>query len=507
LKNPDLAKEADLSLNMQTLFGVNAFLYVMLYAAIWYGLARYRSPVVVLWSASGLISAAALVILGSRGWLADSVLVVAGQFLMIAGNWARQIALRSIDGPPPFRWMWISGGVNFLFLALSLSLYFSGTSDATLIFLFYVYFSFNGLEYYFSGRHIGLKYDTMGATSVKWAGMVLFASLATKTLAMATGFGSLALYGAAWDLVVVFVGQFLGMVLLCIGFMQIVIDQDYRKSVVADQQLVREQERAAMALKHSQELGYLLVEREEIIRQLTLSSKSAGMGALVASFAHELNQPLTATLLHTELMQAKLSSSKKENTPLDVDLLTTIAECVIVDTQRAGEIIRKLRNLFRMSKGEYTRLDFDRLVMDVVYLVNSKLLESNILLTTSFESPFRLNGDATQLQQVVLNLLNNAIDAMLEGRVRQPHLQIRGKISGDFLELEVEDNGKGMDCALYGDVFSLFKTSKSHGMGVGLWLSRSIVEMHGGQLGFESEPGRGTVFKLRLPYLDKTLLG
>jgi signal transduction histidine kinase len=251
----------------------------------------------------------------------------------------------------------------------------------------------------------------------------------------------------------------------------------------------------------------LLTEREEIIRQLTLSNKSAGMGALVASFAHELNQPLTANLLHAELIQAKLEEAEREQSPPQLEMLQKVASGIVHDTQRAADIIRKLRNLFRMSKGEYMVLKLDELVQDVLDLVHSKMKQADIGYTVELDPDLRVHGDATQLQQVILNLLNNAIDALIESGGGKPQLQIRGKSSGDHLNLEVEDNGQGIAPEHAEDVFSLFKTSKSQGMGVGLWLSRSIVEMHGGRLTFLSEPGRRTVFTLRLPLLNETMLG
>ncbi|PUE45472.1 hypothetical protein B9Z47_16025 [Limnohabitans sp. 2KL-1] len=503
----DLAKEPALNVNVQTIFWMDAFLYLMLHAAIWYGLARFRSPVVVLWSASGIFSALGLCVLGSRGLIDTDVVVVAGQFLMAAGNWGRQVALRSLNGPASPAWLWKSGPVNIVFLALSYALHFGGSPESTIVLLFYAYYSVNCLEYFFSGQRIALTHDPKGASSVKWAGMTLSVTLGIKALAMLAGVGSDDLYEATWDNVLVFLGQFMAIVMLCVGFMQIFVDQDHRNKIKTEQQLAREQERAAMALQHSQDLEVLLNEREEIIRQLTLSNKSAGMGALVASFAHELNQPLTANLLHAELLQAKLGAAVRGQGAADLATLTTVAECIVSDTQRAAEIIRKLRNLFRMSKGEYVPLDFDRLVLDVLDLVQSQMEQSHILVSTEFDANFRLNGDATQLQQVVLNLLNNAIDAMLDGHPRYPLLRIRGKVSGDFLELDVEDNGRGIEPERQDDVFSLFKTSKSQGMGVGLWLSRSIVEMHGGRLTFTSEPGYRTVFTLRLPSLGHTPQG
>lgn len=494
-----MVKEAALNLNVQTIFWMDAFLYLMLHAAIWYGLARFRSPVVVLWSASGIFSALGLCVLGSRGWLSTDVVVVAGQFLMAAGNWGRQVALRSLNGPASASWLWTSGGVNIAFLALSYGLHFSGSPERSIMLLFYAFYTFNCLEYFFAGRRIALTHDKKGADSVKWAGLILSVTLGIKTLAMLLGVGATDLYEPSWDHALVFVGQFSAIMMLCVGFMQIFVDQDHRSKILMGQQLAREQERAALAQQHSEDLGVLLSEREEIIRQLTLSNKSAGMGALVASFAHELNQPLTANLLHAELMQAKLDEATRERLSPDLDTLHNVAAAIVHDTQRAGDIIRKLRNLFRMSKGEYTPLKMDVLVQDVLDLVRSKLQDAGIDWTIEIDDDLCLHGDATQLQQVILNLLNNAIDALADVHHTQPQLRIRGKVSGQHLDLEVEDNGKGIEPERADDVFSLFKTSKSQGMGVGLWLSRSIVEMHGGSLTFRSEPGLRTVFTLRLP--------
>jgi signal transduction histidine kinase len=331
--------------------------------------------------------------------------------------------------------------------------------------------------------------------------------LGIKTLAMLAGIGSHDLYEASWDHAVVFIGQFTAIMMLCVGFMQIFVDQDHRSKISMEQQLAREQERAALALQHSEDLGVLLTEREEIIRQLTLSNKSAGMGALVASFAHELNQPLTANMLHAELIQTKLRESELEQSTRHLDLLQKVAGAIVQDTQRAADIIRKLRNLFRMSKGEYTPLRLNDLVQDVLDLVQSKMKHADIRCTADLDPNLQLHGDAMQLQQVILNLLNNAMDAMIESGCVKPQLQIRGKACGGHLDLEVEDNGHGIAPEHAEDVFSLFKTSKSQGMGVGLWLSRSIVEMHGGRLTFQSEPDLRTVFTLRLPLLNETKLG
>ncbi|MEY3610977.1 MAG: Sensor histidine kinase TmoS [Pseudomonadota bacterium] len=502
-----LAKEAALNVNVQTIFWMDAFLYLMLHAAIWYGLARFRSPVVVVWSASGMVSALGLCVLGSRGWVSDDVVVVAGQFLMAAGNWGRQLALRALNGPASPQWVWSSAGMNVAFLALSYGLHFSGSPERTIMLVFYVFYTFNCLEYFLAGKRIALTHDKRGADSVMRAGLILSVTLGIKSLALLTGIGSDDLYETSWDNAVVFVGQFTAILMLCVGFMQIFVDQDHRSKIAIQMQLAREQERATLALQHSEDLAALLSEREEIIRQLTLSNKSAGMGALVASFAHELNQPLTANLLHAELVQAKLEEAQRALSMPDLGILHKVVVAIVHDTQRAADIIRKLRNLFRMSRGEYTVLKLDDLSQDVLELVQSKVRDAGIALTVEWEPNLYLHGDVTQLQQVILNLFNNAIDALTQPGVPCPALHIRGKVAGPFLELQVQDNGNGIAPERADDVFSLFKTSKSQGMGVGLWLSKSIVEVHGGRLTFQSEPGHRTVFTLRLPLLNDALLG
>jgi signal transduction histidine kinase len=502
-----LAKEAALNVNVQTIFWMDALMYLVLHAAIWYGLARFRSPVVVLWSASGIFSALGLCVLGSRGWLSTDVVVVAGQFLMAAGNWGRQLALRSLNGPASPVWLWSSAGMNVVFLALSYALHFSGAPESTLMLVFYVFYTFNCLEYFFAGQRIALTHDKKGAHSLMWAGLILSGTLGIKTVAMLAGIGSDDLYEASWDHAVVFIGQFTAIMMLCVGFMQIFVEQNHRSQVAIQLQLAREQERAALALQHAEDLSVLLTEREEIIRQLTLSNKSAGMGALVASFAHELNQPLTAVMLQAELVQAKIEEAQRERSLPDLDGLQQVVMAIVQDTQRAADIIRKLRHLFRMGRGEHTVLKLDVLVQDVLDLLQSKMKNAGIVSTLEWDANLRLHGDATQLQQVILNLLNNAIDALMESGLPHPELRIRGKVVGQFLELQVQDNGKGIAPECAEDVFSLFKTSKSQGMGVGLWLSRSIVEVHGGRLTFQSEPGRSTVFTLRLPLLSEPVLG
>lgn len=488
-----------MNFNVPALLWMAAFLSLILHASLWYGMARFRSPLVTWWSASGVLGALGLAVLGSREWLADGVLWVLGQGLCLLSLWGQQWALRSWGGPPSPRWLWASGLSHLSFLSLSLVLYLAGYSVATAMLLGAVYFGLWSLEFVASGRRMATAHDPQGAACLKWGGWVLVGSLGIKALAMAAGVGATDLYAATWDQALVWGGPFAAVVLLSLGFVQIFIGQDHRARVAVQSQLAREQEHAAMAMAHAADLAALLTEREEIIRQWTLSNKSAGMGALVASFAHELNQPLTANLLHAELLQARLGVSGAGREPSELRLLHDVAGAMVHDTLRAADIIRKLRNLFRMSTGEYVALDLALLVRDMLDLFRAKIQQNRVQLSTDFDPDFCLQGDATQLQQVVLNLIHNALDALQNCQAGTAQLHLRGRRRGEFLDLEVQDNGPGIAPEHQDDVFSLFKTTKAQGMGVGLWLSRSIAETHGGKLSFVSEPGQRTVFTLRLP--------
>jgi signal transduction histidine kinase len=141
------------------------------------------------------------------------------------------------------------------------------------------------------------------------------------------------------------------------------------------------------------------------------------------------------------------------------------------------------------------------LVNDVVQIVRSQAQRSDISLHIDVSGPLPILGDVTQLQQVILNLLNNAMESFEGVQGRAFAISITGVRQGDWVELRIADNGCGIAKDLQSDIFSLFKTSKDKGMGVGLWLSRSVVEGHAGRLELVSESGPGAVFSLALPVL------
>ena len=145
-------------------------------------------------------------------------------------------------------------------------------------------------------------------------------------------------------------------------------------------------------------------------------------------------------------------------------------------------------------------MDVHALLRDTVALVQTRADEEAMSIVTELsDQPAIIQGDQAQLQQVVLNLLNNAMDALVGVEREQKFIYLNTNVANGQLILHVDDNGCGIPDPLRNSVFELFKTSKAQGMGVGLWLSKTVVNSHRGDIQFTSQPGEGTQFEVVLP--------
>jgi C4-dicarboxylate-specific signal transduction histidine kinase len=221
------------------------------------------------------------------------------------------------------------------------------------------------------------------------------------------------------------------------------------------------------------------------------------MGELTASIAHEINQPLAAIVTQSE---AALRFLDRDEPDLDEvqDSLSSIRQ----DGARAGEVIRGLRALARKSGPQPTRLDINDVIRQVLAIARGELLRHNIALRTELASGGRLvMGDRVQLQQVLLNLIMNSVEAMSGVTERTKELSVSSTLAepGSVL-VAVEDTGAGLDPAVAERMFQPFFTTKPDGLGIGLAICRSIVEAHGGRLWMSprQQHGADVRFTIRL---------
>ena len=215
-------------------------------------------------------------------------------------------------------------------------------------------------------------------------------------------------------------------------------------------------------------------------------------GELTASIAHEINQPLGAILTNAETADAILKSP----TP-DIAELKDIVKDIVKDDRRAGEVVRRMRSLLKKTPFELKSLDFNDLVRETVKLVVAVGRKVE-LVSVITPDPLPILGDRIQLQQVILNLVTNGIDAMQDSRNQDRVISIRTSRVEKFAELSVSDCGPGIPEDKIKEVFEPFFTSKAEGMGMGLSIARTIVEAHNGRIWAENEPG-GATFRIKLP--------
>jgi len=243
---------------------------------------------------------------------------------------------------------------------------------------------------------------------------------------------------------------------------------------------ITENKRAAEALQRA---------HEELVRL----SRVTTIGEMVTTIAHEVNQPITAVLTFGDAANRWLAQQ-----PPNLDEVRDALGNIVRDARRAGEVIARIRTLVQKGTPQMAHLDINEVIRSVLNLLNAELLRSGARVKTNLSMIPVVIGDRVQLQQVMLNLILNAIDAM--GAVAKPSrvLSIRSSCDGDMALVQVQDTGVGIHAGQSDMMFNPFFTTKPEGIGMGLTISRSIIEAHGGTL-WAASGDTGAILNFTLP--------
>lgn len=238
-----------------------------------------------------------------------------------------------------------------------------------------------------------------------------------------------------------------------------------------------------------QALGKAQSDLAHVARVTTLST-------MTASIAHEVNQPLSGIITNGSTCRRMLAAD-----PPDIDGASEAARRIIRDGNRAADVIARVRALFSNSQATTESVDLNEATQEVIALSSSELQRNRVLLRSEYADDLPIvTGDRVPLQQVILNLLRNALDAMADVNDRPRQLLIKTEREGrDCARVTVRDSGVGFDHTSVDRVFDAFYTTKSEGMGIGLSVSQSIVERHSGRLWAEPNDGPGATFAFSIP--------
>ncbi len=240
--------------------------------------------------------------------------------------------------------------------------------------------------------------------------------------------------------------------------------------------------------KHAEERERQREERLQTAARLTT------MGEMASSLAHELNQPLGAI---TSYLAGSLNLLQKGEAPKE-ELAAALSKAS-AQAQRAGQVIRRVHEFVRKQEPKRMPVEVSALLDDCRALIDLQARRDGVRVTVEVEAGLPpVYGDPVLLQQVILNLTRNGIDAMAGCPPERRRLAISASRLGAWVLIVVRDFGNGIDASLAEQVFSPFFTTKAEGMGMGLSICRSIVELHGGRLNFRGHPD-GTEFQLQLP--------
>lgn len=247
----------------------------------------------------------------------------------------------------------------------------------------------------------------------------------------------------------------------------------------------------------NENLAVVTQEKNHLVQGLIASNRVIGIGALASSLAHQLSQPLTAIGLQTETLKRDLNNSGGNQ------VAAVMLDKINSQLSKLTNLVKNLRQLFNTNIHDFHKVDLAFAVNELLEIIEPTLEAKKIRLRKSISSNITILGDAIQIQQVLINLFNNAIDAIGSAYPQSREISIYVSSDDQFALIDIEDTGAGIDMKILPTMFELYKTSKKDGLGIGLWLCKTIINKHHGEIAASNSLSGGARFTIQIP-LSKT---
>lgn len=245
-------------------------------------------------------------------------------------------------------------------------------------------------------------------------------------------------------------------------------------------------------------LAQAIEEKDQLLRGLIASNRVIGISALASSIAHQLSQPLTTIALRADTTRRTLAQAGQ-----DPRIISSLDE-ISTQSTKLAELVQNLRQLFGSRGYQFEPINLQKITDEIVDIVEPNLEAKKINLLKNYANNPVVYGDSIQIQQVLINVFNNAIDSLTQSKTAHKQISIGITSNRTFATLTIKDNGDGINPKLLPTLFELYKTTKMGGLGVGLWLSKTIMEHHHGGITAENSEDSGAIFKIDIP-MHRTL--
>jgi len=461
-------------LHLPTAYLIAGILYMIMPVSVWLILRKRHGPSNTLWCLGGLAFGLSLILLGMRGQLPEALTYILAIWLLVLGPLLRVGALRHELQRP----VWVTGllALSLVYIAVFVvfhlilnnpSLRFIWASlgaAAALAWLGLLARNVYRRDQSISAQWIYVCYLALASLVVlRLPGVLL--GLREPTAMTSDPLSSLLIF---LGVVTAIVGN--------IGFLGMFIERMNRQALESAKVQARQEEATRLS---------------EQIAQL---DRRRSVGEIAASLAHELSQPLTNIYLIADRMELLLQQRQDES-------LNKYFEDLNRNTQKAGDILGRIRNFIQAKNTHFERVELKQAITDVSTLIHDLSYNESVDLQVSFPPQgLAVWADPVQLSQIFMNVLRNAIQATHGQPSRQLRIQVWRE--GQMAHITLTDNGPGLPADALKQVGTAFFTTKSDGLGVGLSISKSIAQQHGGSLSIGNSPTGGAVVELQLPVVD-----
>ena len=287
--------------------------------------------------------------------------------------------------------------------------------------------------------------------------------------------------------------NYLSVIFYCYGYWGYALEKNKLETLLASEQAMTAKHGELIALEREQLSVRLLEQRTHMMEQLAKVGKLAQSGALSATIAHEINQPLAAIRLNVEEALRRVQGLQAD------PVLTQLIGRIDHDNLRAAQIVSRVKSIFTASTGNYQLSTLDPVIQTVLELLEARIKEANIIVKTRLTADQPINMSEHEMQHALLNLIENAIESLTHIPATHRQIDIDTWIEGGSVRLSVLDNGPGIATDMRCGIFDLLASTKSEGMGIGLWLTRFISERHGGSIDLDETIYPGARFVIAMP--------